>query len=919
MPKASEIVIDTVHRKLLPVLVVLCVAACDLPTKSPDFTFTADVEAPLLFEKSFLFMGPDNSGNDALIDTTSSSFDSLFTVSSRSEEIYIIQEIDDFDVGEISDPIDPISFDPVDIEVSIGTLASPSFTGGVQQTVGIYQTPPLSAPAVPPTIESTQAFYPVGVGDLLVQPQNDVVDLTGSTILAYHFTSVASGFNELSFVLSNNLNEIVTDGSFVNGSIPQLVLEDADGTEITRTSFDIAPLPGQSATAVLNVASSSLPTGGRFRLDIGTPSGFQPIADAPQDIPVASTSAPLEYAGVTLDSLGPQSGVGDSTNDLVISGDIDFTGIVTQSGNVDIVITNNLDIPLFVDDVRLSNRNAVDTYPNGHVFAATFGQTVPARSTRTIALNLGVTGIASGISANVILSSSGSAGQLDVMSTDGVDFSVAGSAEINKVYFRPQGEQFSEVGQTSLSLDGVHFNSPTDFVEIASGSLDISNLVNGFDLAMDVVEISFPSIRMAPYAPSDSLRLRFQGSTDNPTSYIYRGIGRNEGPRNVSVDMASLRMYSDAGDLRYNIAATAEEATDVREIISDDQINSTVEANQIEVASVQATIDPIRFDVTEDADSNGLLDVLHSSESIESSLSGIGDLVDFGFTSLSLAGTELTLDISSSVSANYVLYAAIVGIDPDGNPVFLSGKNESAVSPSDTMSTKFAADGALLPAADLIRFNVSSGESQQASVVLNESNSNIDDFINGLPTSIRLAAAVIVEPDGGQVSLELPFTFDIGLGASIPLRFKGDAAFNKLVNADLSGLDELTDPEKIVSLDQATLRLGYENGIPLGLEARIRVVDESGNTIVTIPSLAEEPLTVESAASSEFGISSEATVGIGELTIDNETLVQMAAGSDIELVLSVMADQEGVRRVRAIDEIKVNLTGDFDLRVSTGN
>lgn len=911
--------IITALKKIVPAIVVAGIIGCDLPTKSPDFAFTADVNAPLLFDKTFLFLGPDAEGNDALIDTTRNSFDSLFTVSSRSEEIYIIQEVDDFEVGDIDNPLNDIAIDPVDVGVAIGTLATPEFSGSVEQTVGVYHAPELDAPGVPPSIEGSQAYYPVAVSDFLVPPDNDLVDLSGSTITAYHISPSTASVNQLSFVLNNNLDEELTDGTFTSGSAPWVVLEDQPGSELARFQFDRAPLPGQTASVIASIASTTLPAGTRFRLDVGTPSGFQPVSDNPHNVPLAVATTILEYDGVSLDGLGPQTGVGSANNDITVSSEIDFTGLVTQTGNVTLLIENNLEIPLQVEDIRLTNRDAVDTYPAGHVFASAFGQVVAPRSSRSIPIDLGATGISRDISANVVLSSPGEASPLDVLATDGIDISIAGGAEIQKVFLRPQGEEFSDGGRASVDLDDVHLDNPGDYVQIESGTLDISDLVNGFDLTMDLVEISFPTIRLAPYGPGDSLVVRFEGSVDQPASYVYYGIARNEGPRNISISLASLRMFTDVGEIPYNIMAIAEESSDVREVVANDEISSTVAARDIVLSSIQATIDPMTFDVTEDVDSNGRLDVLDASESITASLSGISDLVEFGFSSLSLAGTELTLELTSNAQADFVLYAAIAGVNSEGTVSFLGGKGSAEVVASDSMASRFSADGVTLSAADLVRIEVSATESNQTSIVLSEDNSNIDDFINGLPTSIRLASTVIVEPDGGQVSLELPFEFDIGIGASIPLRFRGDASIDKLASADLSGLSDLTDPDEVLSLNAATLRLGYENAIPLGLEARISVIDINGNVVATIPALSEEAIIVGAASANEFGTSSEAAVGVGELSVDRETLVLMASGSDLQIELKVSADQNGVRRVRSTDTIQMNLTGEFDLRVSTGN
>jgi hypothetical protein len=426
---------------------------------------------------------------------------------------------------------------------------------------------------------------------------------------------------------------------------------------------------------------------------------------------------------------------------------------------------------------------------------------------------------------------------------------------------------------------------------------------------------------VSPFGISDSLRIRFQGNIDNPASYTFRQLGRNEAPRSLAIDLSSTRLFPSSGKLDYQVAALAEETSAIRVLVSSDEISSTITATQIEIGSIQSSIDPITFDLSNDANGDGLLDVLDESESIVSSLTAFNDLADFGFSSLSLSGSELTLEIQSNATAEYTVYAAIAGVDESGNVIYLGGQGPTAVSQADTMAARFVANGQLLDSDNLIKFDIVNlpGSNGSSTIVLSDDNSTVDDFVNALPSTIRLASRVIVAPNGGQVNLQLPLDIDIGLGASIPLRFRGDASFRKIVSADLSGLDNLTDEENSVTLDEAVLRLGFENSIPLGLEARIRIVDAGGALVTQIPAAADPPMTIAASETNQFGAGSTPAIGISEISIDRPTLELMSQGADIELVLTLSAGQQGVRRVRASDEIEIDLSGEFDLKVSTGN
>lgn len=103
--------------------VALLAAGCEIP-ESPDFKTSQKVEAQLIFNKEYQFLG----GDGALIDTTSSDFDSLFTVG-PNQGITISQE-EDFDFGDLNDAIPAVDADPASFSSEMGELEIGSFSSG---------------------------------------------------------------------------------------------------------------------------------------------------------------------------------------------------------------------------------------------------------------------------------------------------------------------------------------------------------------------------------------------------------------------------------------------------------------------------------------------------------------------------------------------------------------------------------------------------------------------------------------------------------------------------------------------------------------------------------------------------------------------------------------------------------------------
>lgn len=114
--------------KLLTVLILVgaTLYGCEMP-KDPNFTTSHKVEGPLLINKTFQFLGGGGS-EDVLIDTTSSEFDSLFTLD--SDGFINLSKEEEFDFGDLNDAIPTISTDPTSFNSQVGELELGSFSSG---------------------------------------------------------------------------------------------------------------------------------------------------------------------------------------------------------------------------------------------------------------------------------------------------------------------------------------------------------------------------------------------------------------------------------------------------------------------------------------------------------------------------------------------------------------------------------------------------------------------------------------------------------------------------------------------------------------------------------------------------------------------------------------------------------------------
>jgi len=130
-------------------IILLCsfiLSGCETPN-DPSFSTSQKVDAPLLFSKTFTFLGQSN----ALIDTTSSDFDSLFVVDGDGLVSLIVDE--EFDFGDLDDAIPQIEVSATNINTEVGVIEFEEFSTG-EGAVGSasfeeftgFQRPPAGTP-----------------------------------------------------------------------------------------------------------------------------------------------------------------------------------------------------------------------------------------------------------------------------------------------------------------------------------------------------------------------------------------------------------------------------------------------------------------------------------------------------------------------------------------------------------------------------------------------------------------------------------------------------------------------------------------------------------------------------------------------------------------------------------------------------
>ena len=890
-------------------------AACDVPTSAPSVDTETGLNAPVVSSKTFTFLGGPQSQHEPLVDTTTSQFDSLFTVSESDQSLAIEEEVSSFDIGSLDQALDEAT-EGIGANTAISEAVIPGSDLATQDVSASFReengrpqpTPPAESDPLP--VAETTVPFPPG---LLAIPNYELADIDADTIrrgtLTGETTFDGTGVNEVTFTLFNDpLNPTpLTDA---DGNPPEIQIRDETGTTIATATFDETISAGESASAAVGVEGETLGEDSELVLNV-----------------VGSDNDPEDELTVELSPLRYEEATVAGINDVTVSATEDnlsargggsssqFAGIETRSGTLQLDITNNLQFPIQVDSLLLENNLQNSALPDSFDVLDVFRSTasIAAGATQTFEVDLEGRGIASGIDVRV---AGGLADDRDVVTaaaSDNIDVSAGGELTIGAMFFWPEGEEVQAGGAFDFEQDRIRFDQPSDFVELEAGRLALDNLVSEPMVGFDSFVLSFPDIRDEPYGPRDSLTVPFSVPTGST-------------PEIDDVDLANLRLSPTNGVVEYNLQGTLEtippseqDPENLRVIRFEDAVRADVVVDELDVRALDTGVSPFSVDVTEDANGDGQLDLADNAEATRESFDGFDGIAE-SINGLQLSGSELKFQVTTDAGTDAQLFAALKGRG-GGTQTFLAGRGDKRVTASDPLGDDFFDGGTQIARDNLIQFGIDGAPADDPvtrSITLTGDNSSVDDFISTLPDVLRFVAqARLTGDDDGQIRLRRPLQFDAGLSVSVPVTVNGSFAVEDTVEADFSSLEDVTDPEDDFSISTAELRLKYANQIPLGADAILIVLGENGSEVLTLPS-GDDRLRLDPAPKADDGTAQGSQTGTATLDLSKEEVMELADGREIRLVFDMdQAEDGGGATLRATDTIEVSLEAEINATITT--
>lgn len=913
-------------------LALLVTGGCDIPTEAPAIDTETAVNAPILAETTFSFLGGPASEHEPLLDTTGAGLDSLFSVEASSRTVFVEQEVSDFGFGTL-DGVLSAGARGLDVDTTVsGSIASGNpIVAQPVRTVATRHNGRFDSPARETTSpvrasddgSTVEMAFPVG--DVLGAPVTPVVDARRATIERVQLGSGSD--NELTFTLTNGRPQGTPLTNGTSGEAPELALRNAKGENpLGFTSLGHGPIgPGESRTIVADVSEARLGRGTTIVLRIEN--------SDENDILTTAARAGLRYETTTL-SAPDRIDVALSADGVPTpaEGASRFAGLYVDRGALDVRLQNDLSFPIAVERLSVQNHRApvallpdafpaldlsLETDPSVHVGADGSHAWRTDLTGRGLARRVDVTvrGTPATTSGTVTLRADGA---LTVVGT--------GAPEITKMHFWPEGERLRDVGHVSLAGGPVTFERAGDFVELASGTLRIRELTNELGVGYDSLSIHVPGIRHPDanddgrrYAPGDSLTVAFVEAPDGP--FEFAAIGP-KAVRSASVATGPVRFMPGGNTLTYHLRATLSTVPDtteryLRTLRVEDELRTGLAMERLEVRAIRATIRPFRFDVTPDADDDGRLDLANDAEAREAVFSGFRGL-SRRVEGLQLRDGRFTLSVETNLGTDTRLYGAVEGRHRNGTRL-LGGKGPQRVSPTDPVVGTFERDATLIETEHLLQFDVAEGPPNELvtrSLTLTEENADVDAFLDRLPTRLRFVGTSRIA--GGRVDLRAPVQFDVGVGLRLPLSFEGDFTYRDTLDPNLSGLSPLTNPAKDVSIVSARLQVDYTNDIPVGFDATLVALNENGRRSLVLPG-EEGALSLAGAPKTDEGTAEAAREGTVTLDLTAEEIRTLARAAQLRLRMRMDQQAHGpAARIRADDTIRLSLSADVDASVRVG-
>ncbi|MCC5925324.1 MAG: hypothetical protein JJU41_02075 [Bacteroidetes bacterium] len=729
--------------------------------------------------------------------------------------------------------------------------------------------------------------------------------------------------NKIRVSLVNQTQLPLTNNTF--SGLPTLTLRNSDGEvldseqpfavqgNVGATSLD----PGETGVAEFDLSGAKLTKVLSYDINVGTTGGDRVTVNSTDFLIINAITTDLEISEVSSD-IDPQS-------DILLQDEVDvegdFVNAEVESGVLNITFTNDSNIPLVIDNLVFENSVAFRAKNTGRFFetGSEVGRIsnleIPPNSSVTESIDISGKGISNRMRYDGSASSPGTTTAVSISSSDIIRTGITGEVTLSSATAILDSQDFNTSGIIEIDDAEFRLTSPNHFVEISSGILNFTSIINQIDLDLDTLIISFPDIRRpgGNFSEADSLVISFIG--DNRIQRRSANVTASQ-----EISLAGHRIYAIGNELRYNVVARTEETRgkpdEERTVRSTDMLEANVQIQNLRVGRAFGEVSVKSVELT---DGEGPLDLFNDNIV---QITDIEDLKELSsrISNIRFFNPSLNLTYTSNIGVDAEIYAAILGVNESGEEVFLSGINDSpfTVVPTDTVAG-FLSRGAVIPVENLIKFRIDAasvqGESVTRTLSFNSATTNVEDFLSSLPTSIRFVGKALVNPDGGEGFVVDPIDFSTTMGIDVPLNFataSNPGIARDTVEVDLSDLPSPDDDLRLIS---GKLNLLYNNGLPLDLDISMEFLDENFNLVTSAP-LSDGPYRIAPASvDPATAFVTQTNRGVMTISLNESQLNELYRTRHMALRIQFQSTNGDPVKIRATDTFSIGLSAEFSNRL----
>ena len=619
--------------------------------------------------------------------------------------------------------------------------------------------------------------------------------------------------------------------------------------------------------------------------------------------------------------------------DQVVEKSFDVDGLTSftiDSGGFSLSVTNNTGIDytevqaqLFAATTPIGNSIVFENFSNGQSL------------TRQILFSQGDEAIDLNIRFTLTAPAQQSSGPYESLTTtiDPLNLSLS-AAELSS--YRLENQSFNSIGTIDFNNDGVNFSSADHFILLSEGQIRISEITNSLAVGLENLTIASDFI-IAPNG--ETFKLSFKGDSDGSDGlFSYRSIQPNELPRSrgdIIVDLSGYRIkafdaitgigdaitYSVEGSTPVNISST--ESTQFTENSS---IQTVLGLENLKISEVFAQINQNEFTLKNDQNNDGVIGLLTNGEFESTIIDAFDDIRD-ELANVELKGSTLNFDFSYNIGVETHLFLAIVGLDINGNELYLSSSDYS-VNETDLQTRSLFRSGQAIPIQRLIKIVIepAANNSLRAQrISFTASNSNVEDFINLLPSEIRFVGRAIASPNGGVGRIVTPLQFDASFAVEVPLSIIASSSDDNPRGAAFTPIDidiDLTDlpnPEEDDSrITKADLIINYENGLPITLDFGIDFLRADSSLVFSYPEENQSLLFKAASYDQITGFANGKTQDQILFSL-NQTQLDLLNQVEILQLTPFLKTEQYQARPRYFDELSFEIRAGIVIQNSIGN